>query len=313
MNEEEKLLLSEAEKVILLNKDIPGGMDIINEYMNKVYKYFKNVITTASFSDERLIEIFRLERLLENKFLPINSEPIFDLENQPILPETVTNESDCESLMRYIVYQTRLIINKYDNIKTATLEKYCINSSSYVSTICEKLKITQRSFWCSENLSHGTFHCFNIITINLSNGIVKNYLIDCTYRQFFTYAESFLERTGLPLNCGANIGKFMMLDESRKQMAEELLTKGYIELTPENIKHYFDGFVFTGRNGLYYEQLGKKSIGKEDYEPEYTFEDYLEALNRGGLKKEPYIGRQMSILNTQIDFDNIHTNKNKKI
>ena len=314
MTEEEIKLLKETEQIIQINKNLKGGMDVIKQQMNKVYRYFKETITTASFNDKRLISIFKLERMLEDAFLPLNSTPIFDPKNPPKLPDSITNEHDCKSIMKYIVHETRSILNKYADIQTATLEKMCINSSSYVSTICEKINISERAFWRSESLSHGTFHCFNIVSIYLSDGTTKNYLVDCTYRQFFTYADSFLERTGLPLNCGANIGTFMMLDESRKQMAEELLTNGYIELTGENIKHYFDGFIFAGRNGLYYEQLGKTNIEIEDYEPQYTFEEYLDALYKDGLKNEPFIGRQTGILTSQIIFDNTinHGRKNIK-
>ena len=40
-----------------------------------------------------------------------------------------------------------------------------------------------------------------------------------------------------------------------------------MEFNATNIKSYFDGFVFSGRNGLYYEKLGKGIIEKSDYEP----------------------------------------------
>lgn len=68
-------------------------------------------------------------------------------------------------------------------------------------------------------------------------------------------------------NSGPDLGIYIMMDDSRKNMAEELLTKGYIEFTSQNIKDYFDGFVFSGRNGFYYEQLGKTTLTAEDYNP----------------------------------------------
>ena len=103
----------------------------------------------------------------------------------------------------------------------------------------------------------------------------------------------------------------MMMDEARKRMAEEILVKGYVELTPENIKYYFDGFVFSGRNGFYYEQLNKSVIEKNDYEPHYTFEDYIYALYNGGLKDEKYIERQKTKLNIQMSFS--EHDKQKKL
>ena len=312
MSEEEKELLKEAEEIITANKNIPGGMEIIKTCMNKIYKYFKKVIKKASFDDERLIEIFKLERMLENDFLPLNSEPIYDPKEIHTIPKQVTNEKDCESMMRYIVHQTRSRLSKHNNLKNDSLENLCINTSYDVESICKELGVNQKCFWCSENLSSGTFHCFNVVDFILPTGDTKYYLVDCTYRQFFTYSESFLERIGMPLNEGANIGTFMMMDESRKKIAEEILTNGYIEFTPEVIKKYFDGFIFSGRNGKYYESLGKTSLTKTDYEPFYSCEDYLYALTHEGIS-ERYIGRQFDIMKEQIDFeiiDNINI-KNK--
>ena len=86
-------------------------------------------------------------------------------------------------------------------------------------------------------------------------------------------------------------------------MAEELLTNGYIEFTSEVAKTYFDAMVFSGRNGLYYEGLGKSQIGKSDFEPQYTLEEYITAINNGGLLDEN-IGRQRgSMRNPDIQFD----------
>ena len=97
-----------------------------------------------------------------------------------------------------------------------------------------------------------------------------------------------------------------VVEEYDTKPAEELLTKGYVEFNEENIKHYFDGFVFAGRNGLYYESLNKTVIEKQDYEPSYSASDYIYALNNGGLKEEKFIGRQFSVLHNEIDFGTIN-------
>ena len=66
------------------------------------------------------------------------------------------------------------------------------------------------------------------------------------------------------------------------------------------VKLFF--FVFSGINGLYYDSLGKRQLSKADYEPHYTCDDYLYALNHGGLKEE-YIGRQTEYVGDSIDYD----------
>ncbi len=58
----------------------------------------------------------------------------------------------------------------------------------------------------------------------------KNYIIDCTYRQFF--CDDGKE----------HCGKYMLTDKKRQTVAEQILKYGWIEATPENIKSYMDGF-----------------------------------------------------------------------
>lgn len=301
MSREERKLLDEAKKFIVEKKDVPGGMEEIELLMNKLYKYFKIVIPKADFNDKRLVELFSLELLLEDKYLPLENEPIYDPERKEEIPLVITSEQDCIKMMEVIVHRTRSWLSKWHDLKKDSLEKKCIDTSVRVEDACEKLGVQQVRYQCSESLSSGLFHCFSVVSFDLPNGESKCYLVDCTYRQFFTYAGVFLERTGLPLNEGPTMGAYMMMDESRKKIAEEILTKGYIEFTPEVIKAYFDAFIFSGRNGLYYDGLGKKTLTKEDYVPCYTCEDYLYALNHGGIK-EPHIGRQFDYVGDTVDY-----------
>ena len=96
------------------------------------------------------------------------------------------------------------------------------------------------------------------------------------------------ERCGLVGFAGCCMGRYMLMNESRRRTAMELLKNGFIEMTPENVKNYFDGFILQGRNGKYYEQLGKKVIDEEDYSTEYTEFDYLSALYGFIRLDEPY-------------------------
>ena len=302
MSIEDRRLLLEAKKFIIENKNLPGGMDKIKLMMNKVYKHFKRVIPKADFNDKRLVEVFSLERLLSDVYLPLKNEPIYDPNREEVIPSNITTEEDCVQMMEVIVHRTRKSLSENFDLKTASLEQHCINTSWEVQNICEKLGVKQTSYSCSQNLGYSFFHCFNVVSFELPNGETKYYLVDCTYRQFFIYSYSFLERIGMPYNSGPSMGAYMMMDDRRKQIAEEILTKGFIEFTPEVIKAYFDSFVFSGRNGLYYDSLGKRQLSKVDYEPHYTCDDYLYALNHGGLKEE-YIGRQTEYVGDSVDYD----------
>lgn len=301
MNDLGLRLISDAEELIKSDAD----MEDIREAMNAVYRHFKREIRTASISDKRLLKVFCLERLMKNKFLPLENEPIYDENEVVTLPSEVKSEEDCHQALRFIVHETRKDLSKYHDLKTSSLEKNCIGTSSFVSRLCEEHGITDRSFSLNESLGTGIFHCFNVVSFNVG-GEVKSYLVDCTYRQFFTYCDAFMERIGMPYNSGPSMGAYMMMDDDRKRMAEQLLTTGYIEFTPEVAKAYFDSIVFAGRNGLYYEGLGKERIERSDLEPGYTYQEYMDIIDNGGLVDDDTLGRQRGVLeNPDIQFDSM--------
>ena len=74
MSRQDRKLLDDAKRIIMSKKDVPGGMEEIRQVMNTIYKYFKRVILEADFNDKRLVEIFSLERLLADKYLPLENE-----------------------------------------------------------------------------------------------------------------------------------------------------------------------------------------------------------------------------------------------
>ena len=129
-------------------------------------------------------------------------------------------------------------------------------------------------------MNNGMFHHFTIVNIPIANGESKMYLIDCTYRQFFTKSNSFIQRISVmrgPAK-GCSIGAYMMMTEERKQIAEKLLTKGYIEATPQNIKEYFDAIIFSGRGYDYYEQQSLDFMNPNDCIPSYSITNYINML-----------------------------------
>lgn len=270
-------LIDDAKKTILV-RDNPNWEYDVRVSMSKVYRYFKPRLSNFHKDIKVLNVIYDLECLLDGIFLPINSKPIFDPDIELSLPVDIKNEGDIINALNCIVHVERKRLNKDQDIFNGTLSKECINSSSNINRYCKESGIQCRHFSCSPTLSPGIFHAFCIVKFKLPDGNIKNYLVDCTYRQFFTYRNSFLERCGLVGFQGCSMGRYMLMDESRRSTAEKLLRHGYIEMTPENIKNYFDGFILEGRNGKYYERLKKDLISKDDYYPEYTFLDYLNAI-----------------------------------
>ena len=102
----------------------------------------------------------------------------------------------------------------------------------------------------------------------------KEYIVDCTYRQFFRLENNNIDRLGVIGLCGCDPGVFMMQNRERKNVALAILKNGWVRCTEDNFKHYLDGFTLSFRNGLYYDWLGKV-----DYSVGYSASDYLEFLN----------------------------------
>lgn len=156
-----------------------------------------------------------------------------------------------------------------------TFENDCSTVSEMVACICRanniecKIVTINPGFKKTAMLYNGNnFH--NICIVKLNTGY---YLIDCTYRQFFTLRGNSLERIGIPSLFNSKLGIFMKMTEERISLAKTLLEHGFIKLTPENIKLYFDGFALSYRNGHYYE------ITKDySYTTDYSASDYVNFL-----------------------------------
>ena len=146
-------------------------------------------------------------------------------------------------------------INFDKNFNDLNLANDCINTTKATKLLCDLMKIPcfqitiYPGYQKEANLLYGGgYHAFNIVKLD-----DKYYLIDCTYRQFFTTSGNFLERIGIIYTSGCKVGTFAIMNEERKLIASKLLKKGYIELTDDNLKLYLDPFTISYRNGLYYE------------------------------------------------------------
>lgn len=292
-------LVSDCEDLIKSGASIED----IREAMNSVYRYYKREIKgSVRPLDPRIKRMFKLEQLLENRYLPIDSEPVFDPESKVKFPDVVDSEEKCHEALRAIVHETRMYLNSKADVRTETLKAMCPSGSLAVSEACKKYGVRNEEYGLSMNLGHGLFHCFNIVSF-VVDGVEKKYLVDCTYRQFFTYEHSFVERIGVPYNSGPSVGTFMMMDEGRKKIAESILQNGYIEFTDEVCEAYLGAIVFAGRNGDYYSSLGKDVLERKDFEPGYTAREYMMAIDEGGFSIDGS-GRQIGPCNNPyIQYD----------
>ena len=141
----------------------------------------------------------------------------------------------------------------------------------------------------------------------------KNYIIDCTYRQFF-------------LDDGReHCGKYMLTDKKREGVARQILKYGWIEATPENIKAYMDGFEMarmksfedTGTSPDEYigrlvahKEFPIRMAGYNNQEIDMTLKQAIEEFEKNGGKlqeeKDENLDRKLSaFLNENRNIDSI--------
>ncbi|MBQ3414882.1 MAG: hypothetical protein IJH39_05950 [Clostridia bacterium] len=275
-----KELIENAKRAIQLDKTTPNRDKIIEEAMNAMYDHFATYEEVDLKNDDIQIEIFKVENMLKNEFLPIQSEPIFDKNFNGEAPTKISTDEEAEKLLDYIVHQTRGKLAKCTDLKNDSLARQCINTSDELERICSKMGLHTIHIGINQELNYGTFHHFTIIRVPFSDGTHKNYLGDCTYRQFFTKEEANPRRIGVMRGevRGCSIGYFMTSDEKRKEIAEQILQKGYIEATAEVIKAYFDAVIFSGRDKHFYEANNIDYLNPNELTTDYTAKDYLNII-----------------------------------
>ncbi len=290
------------------------------------YDVYKAVITKkyldikgGEYSDQfnNLEELYRYVRSIQNDYFidgNFSSEFNYIIKYLKRAEEVIPREFIMESNLSYkideddklmsIIYNVRNIL--FDNNINDSLIDKCTYSSNLVSRCARDLELSNRrivlypGFTKEHSLLHfgSGYHAFNIVSVG-----EKNYIVDLTYRQFFLKDRSSLERIGVCSLFNTTPGKFMMMNESRIRTASKLLKDGYIEMTDENIKNYFDGFALSYRNATYYDETDDFSF-TTNYSP-YDYKRFINEedsqLNHEGIDR---LGFQKKILrNPNIRFN----------
>ena len=253
------------------------------ELLNDLYKYIKSV-TPDFFIDGKMSYyykklkplIIKCESLFDGNFL-IPNNPIYKSVSSPNL-----SSNNYSSILDYIVYETRkylLNICQREDLSKLHLANCCTISNCKVLNMLDHFGfedttysiIVTPGFVDMPQLFDGSgYHCITILNLD-----EKYFLIDCTYSQYFNLGQNSLHRIGLVDFMNCRPGKFMTMNNDRLNVAESLLTRGWIELNERTFKDYFDGFALFYRNGLYYELTGDYS-----YTTNYTAKDYRNFLEK---------------------------------
>lgn len=291
---------------ILSVSDYKKRLDVCYENMRTADNYYSLVIELdtlyltmknaaaqlcnkkSNFFYEKLRDkMLDCESLCENTFI-VESNPDFDLLDSRFSCKSVIDILK-EDLLDYIVWFTRMRLyethqdespEEIIDFNRLHLTNDCKLASNIIGLVCDVLNISYEivklppAFTDEFKLYRGNgFHYFCLATVD---GV--DYIVDTTYRQFFTLDSNNINRLGVMGISGCNPGVYMMMSESRKNTALDILKKGYVVATEENLKNYLDGFALSYRNGLYYEW-----IGEADYTTPYTVSDYFKFIDEEEL------------------------------
>lgn len=286
---------------IIDNYQYPRQISLILKKFYQYIKYQRFLFGQSEFPSILSNQIIIFERKI----------PYYPLINSNINLNTITSQIkwnySSEEILDVIVKEARLNTLKRfpnKNINQLNLANECALVSQDIINIANKYNL-EAGYTCIEagfdreaKIYDGNcFHYFSIVKVNN-----KNYLVDCTYSQFFNLKYNIIDRLGMLNTYNCQPGIFMLMEEERKKLAITLLNRGWIPLTPKNLKIYLDGFAISYRNGLYYETFGEKS-----YFTNYTADDYKEFLltPASQVKKEgiEVLGPQRKLLkNPNLKF-----------
>lgn len=278
--------LKKYKKIIIGNKNnyslLVSTMDEIYRFMRTIAPIFFNTedyLDASEFYHTLIREVKYIESWIPDSHFIIPSEPNFIYTRH--LPKK-PNTNNHEILLDWLVYMARReyaytnFWTKKTSIEGLSFEDKCVDMSKRVASICSEndikcvIKRINPGFLETAKLHNGMdFHDICIVTIN-----DREYIVDCTYRQFFMLKWNSLERIGIPFLFNTKPGTFMKLNYNRLSLADTLLKRGWIPFTKDNIKNYFDGFALSFRNGLYYDLTGDYS-----FTTNYSGLDYINFLN----------------------------------
>lgn len=291
--------IKELEKLkarMLDYKSIEGQVDCLKD----IYTYAK--VIAPDFYDEETGEIKGYMDVVHELYSAEDMLPIYFISDIPsfspssnlyALASIPNRNTEVEFVLDYLVEKARTrFYNKFDMpFSKLDLQDSCYGSALYIQAICFLHRIKQKRIKIEPGFKKHSplydsrgWHYFNIIIIN-----GRYFLIDCTYSQFFLLKRCLKESIGIMNHPGASAGAFMQ-EGLRKKVSDSLLTRGWIELTPEIFKAYLDGFAVSYRNGIFYQDNGILYTTPYDAE---KYKDFIQHRDSQLAHEGEHLGYQM--------------------
>lgn len=258
-------------------------------YYNLLYYYQAklNGLNRAYLLDE---EIEQLPQIYLVEQLPKRFEIDKDLLSEINVVEGLTMEQAME-LLKWSVNNTRNNLNLEEEKRTGMLGNVYGNSSlggtcgfSQFSTLYPlqqlglEVTINNVGDACGVRHAYGTV----VIPIRINDKIVKKrFLLDCTYRQFFTVPFNVAARY---LSHSPSVGFFVSQDKEQVLFAKELLENGFVEASLENMEKYLKPFFSSSISLDNISEIDKKFneinifevLDKKQTEFDYTEEEFVQ-------------------------------------
>lgn len=243
--------------------------------------------------------------------------------NEVELVEGLSKE-EAEILLQCVVQNTRLALAKQEgnveNFMKASLDGACGYAQGLTALSLEELHvpitINNTRFFPDCQIRHAFITCTFPIQ-EASKTTLKHFLIDTTYRQFFrtiycNEGRLYNGDSSVKNKTGIDPGYYLMQSQEGQDFSKELLTKGYIELTDENMRLYGFGFSCTSLSltrTLEEEKRIQSHTAREYQEVIFTRQEALDYEKDDFILEQTNIDLKNPIPSlSQVEFDS----KNKQ-
>jgi len=228
------------------------------DYSKEMYKELEKLYNELYYICDNLTElkgsyqgyiITQLENELPCIF-NIDAKPIYHDYDNEILKSAYKAKcfytlEEAETLLKWTVNNTRNNINR-NGIKENLTGScgFCQFSSLYpLNKLGLKVTINNASSFCNDKIRHafGTV----IIPIKQNNEVInKQYLIDCSYSQFFILSKC-VENNYSKDGRKPEAGYFIRNNKEFEELSKLIISNGFVEATEENLKKYAYGLYMS--------------------------------------------------------------------
>lgn len=234
------------------NVNLPKKVTLYDKLKQKIrnilgYKEGKRFLMDTEpnmeeYSELRLMKLANTEEKLR-KVLEANKEN----KNQGI------TEQEAEEILKWTVQNARDELAKDRNLQEESLLGCCGFGQAITAQTLRNMGLNPNVCNVNPTIGEDTGrHAF--ITVNIpvktSEKVEdKMYLVDTTFRQFFLREEitnsrgEFIKDKEFGNKVAPMAGYWLLKMQGGRKLAEEILSKGYIELTEERAKLYGDSFI----------------------------------------------------------------------